>query len=46
MRSASGSRYRVLSEQQLEERPILISPDIDDQIRARFNIVSPRRTAA
>lgn len=45
MRSASGSRYRVLSEQQLEERPILISPDIDDQIRARFNIVAPRRTA-
>jgi trimethylamine--corrinoid protein Co-methyltransferase len=28
-----------------KERPILISPEIDDKIRARFNIVAPRRTA-
>jgi len=45
VRYVSGGMYRVLSEQQLEERPVLIPAEIDDKIRARFNIVASRRTA-
>jgi len=41
--SVSSGRCRVLSEQQLEERPVLILTEIDDSIRARFDIVTPRR---
>jgi len=44
VRSVSGRRYRVLSQQQLEERPVLIPVEIDDKIRARFDIVAPGRT--
>jgi len=35
----------IVREILIRERPTLIPPEVDKQIRARFNIVAPRRTA-